>query len=43
LAELNHVEEEIVLEYPIKKTLRILEFEKEKAEVASEMIKKGIK
>jgi hypothetical protein len=37
---LNHKEEEEVLEYPITKTLRILEFEKEKAECANEMIKK---
>lgn len=40
LAELNHKEEEEILEYPISKTLRILEFEKEKAECATEMIKK---
>lgn len=40
LAELNKVEEEIVLQYHITKTLRILEFEKEKAEVAAEMIKR---
>jgi hypothetical protein len=37
---LNHKEEEEILEYPITKTLRILEFEKEKAECATEMIKK---
>ena len=40
LCELNHKEEEEILEYPIKKTLRILEFEKDKAEVAAQMIKK---
>jgi hypothetical protein len=43
LCELSHKEEEEILEYNIHKFLRILSFEKDKAEVAMEMIKKKTK
>jgi len=43
LAELNKVEEERVLEYSIYKFYRLLEFEKDRAEVTKEMIKNASK
>ena len=43
LAELNKVEEEIVLDYTIHKFYRLLEFEKDRAEVTKEMIKNASK
>ena len=43
LAELNKVEEEIVLDYTINKFYRLLEFEKDRAEVTKEMIKNASK
>jgi hypothetical protein len=43
LAELNKVEEEKVLEYSIYKFYRLLEFEKDRAEVTKEMIKNASK
>ena len=41
LAELGKVDEDIVLNYTIHKFYRLLEFEKDKAEVTKEMIKKA--
>jgi len=43
LAELNKTEEENVLEYGIHKFYRLLEFEKDRAEVTKEMIKNASK
>jgi len=43
LCELGKVEEETVFKYPIGKIFRILEFEKDRAEVMKAMIKNQIK
>ena len=43
IAELNKVEEEVVLDYTIHKFYRLLEFEKDRAEVTKEMIKNASK